>query len=135
MRRRGSKGDRAALERVEVVNRMESSGTLVRPTKTAPARRRLAVTAESSGATLSLQRRQAVGCGLTGDVDVLLDGGGDAVQRPERLAALARLVGGTGGVECVLAEVDHDGVQRRVAGVDVGDDVRHDLRAAEPPRA
>ena len=48
---------------LEVVNRIESSGTLVRPTNTAPARRRLAVTAESSGATLSFSAGRPLGVG------------------------------------------------------------------------
>ena len=53
-----------------------------------------------------------------GDLDVLLDGAGHAVERPERLAARERLVGAAGGSERLLGEHDGDGVEARVDRLD-----------------
>ena len=114
----------------EVVKRIESSGTLVRPMKMAPARRRLATTAESAGAMLPASAGEAVRCGLALDVDVLLDGERDAVERAERFAVGPGLVGGLGRPHGLVAQVDDDGVERRVDGAHAGDDVGHHLGAA-----
>ena len=48
---------------LDVVKRIDSSGTLVRPTKMAPARRRLATTAESAGAMVPARAGRPFGVG------------------------------------------------------------------------
>jgi hypothetical protein len=48
---------------LDVVKRIDSSGTLVRPTKMAPARRRLATTAESAGAMVPARAGRPLGVG------------------------------------------------------------------------
>ena len=64
-----------------------------------------------------LEGHDAVGIGLTLDVDVYLDGDGHALELARRGALRQRSVGGAGRFDRLRAEIDHDGVDRGVGGV------------------
>ena len=74
----------------------------------------------------------AVGRRLALDVDVLLDGHGDAVQRPEVGAVGQRAVRALRGGEGLVAVVVDDRVELGIERADAADDRFHHVDAAEP---
>ena len=106
-----SVGPRRSLS---VSRRKLNAGVLVRPTITAPAAFRFATTGLSSVAMRSRNATTPLVVARARLVDVLLDGDGHAVQRPERITACHGRIRTVGRRERVPAEIDRHRVQPRI---------------------
>ena len=97
---------------------MLNAGTLVRPTKIAPALRHRMTQRALVGRHLVLERHHAVGGRAPGDVDVDLQRHRHAVQRAELGAALHRRVGPVGRRERFVGHEIDDRVDARIDRLD-----------------